>query len=115
MCFGLPMRILSVDGVSAVCEGMGRQETISLALIGDAKPGEHVLCYLGSAVQRLEESAARDIAAAIQAVTAASEGRDYEHLLQDLIDREPELPAHLRPGQVDREDTNHASATPVTV
>lgn len=104
MCFGVPMRIERVDGLSAVCSGAGRSETVTLALIGEAAPGEHVLVYLGSAVRRLEAEEARQITDAIAAVDAASRGEAFDHLIQDLIDREPELPAHLRPASAAKEE-----------
>lgn len=97
MCLGLPMQIQSVDGLVATCRGMGRTETVSLALIGDGAPGDHMLCYLGTAIRRLGSQEAAEIEDALRAVEAASEGRPFEHLLSDLIDREPQLPAHLRP------------------
>lgn len=97
MCFGLPMQIEEVTGLSAVCSGAGRRETVSLALTGGLAPGDHVLVYLGSAVRQLGADEARAITDAIAAVSAASEGREFEHLIQDLVDREPVLPPHLRP------------------
>ena len=100
MCFGLPMRIEQVDGLNAVCSGSGRRETVNLALVGALAPGDHVLVYLGSAVRQLGAEEARAISDAIEAVQAASEGRQFEHLIQDLVDREPELPPHLRPEPV---------------
>jgi hydrogenase expression/formation protein HypC len=44
----------------------------------------------------LDALEARQIADALLAVTAAASGQPFEHLLADLIEREPELPAHLR-------------------
>lgn len=96
MCFGLPMRILSVSGGTALCEGAGRQERVSLALTGPVPEGGFVLVYLGSAMRELEQEEATAITAAIEAVAAAAQGLPFEHLIADLADREPELPAHLR-------------------
>lgn len=98
MCFGLPMRIVRANGLIALCEGEGRTETVSLALTGDLPAGDYVLVHLGTALRALSESEAADISNAIRAVEAAVDGRDYEHLIQDLIDRKPELPPGLSPG-----------------
>lgn len=100
MCFGVPMKIEEVTDLMAVCSGSGRRETVNLALVGALAPGDHVLVYLGSAVRQLEAAEARAITDAIAAVQAASEGRDFEHFIQDLVDREPVLPPHLRPDLV---------------
>lgn len=108
MCFGVPMQIESVDGLNAVCTGHGRREPVTLSLIGAAKPGDYVLVYLGSASQHLSPEEAEQISNAITAVDAASRGEDFEHLIQDLIDREPELPAHLRPASAATEENTHA-------
>ncbi|MEO1015734.1 MAG: HypC/HybG/HupF family hydrogenase formation chaperone [Pseudomonadota bacterium] len=106
MCVGVPMRIVEADGLEAICvpyadaagahERVTANERVTLALIGPAAAGEHVLVYLGSAVRRLEPREAADIAGALQAVRNAAAGEPFEHLIADLIDREPELPAHLR-------------------
>ncbi|MEZ5954737.1 MAG: HypC/HybG/HupF family hydrogenase formation chaperone [Hyphomonas sp.] len=97
MCFGLPMRIVESNGLVALCDGAGRQETVSLALTGELAEGEYVLVHLGTALRSMSEEEAADISNAISAVAAAVEGRDYEHLIQDLVDREPALPPGLHP------------------
>ncbi|MEL7030523.1 MAG: HypC/HybG/HupF family hydrogenase formation chaperone [Pseudomonadota bacterium] len=96
MCFGVPMRITEVDGLAAICEAGERREEVTLALIGPVPVGRHVLVYLGSAIRTLSETEAEQISNAIEAVDAAATGRPFDHLLEDLIDREPELPEHLR-------------------
>lgn len=108
MCFGVPMQIESVDGLNAVCTGHGRRETVTLSLIGPAEPGSFVLVYLGSATQHLSAEEADQISGAISAVDAAARGEAFEHLIADLIDREPELPDHLRPSQAAQEETQDA-------
>ena len=90
------MQVISVDGLSAVCRGRYEQANVSLALIDDVAPGDHVLVYLGSAVRSLDADEAGKIADALDAIARAARGESFEHLLDDLIDREPELPAHLR-------------------
>ncbi len=96
MCLGTPMRIAHVDGLNAVCEGTGAQEAVSLALTGSVAVGSYVLVYLGSAVRVLDADEAGRIADALEAVACAARGERFEHLIQDLVDREPELPPHLR-------------------
>ncbi len=114
MCVGVPMRIVETDGLNAICAPFsnasaavataGPRERVTLALIGPAAVGDHVLVYLGSAVRQLDAAEAADIAGALQAVRNAAAGEAFEHLIKDLIDREPELPPHLRAGSADGED-----------
>ena len=111
MCFGVPMQIQSVDGLNAVCTGHGRTETVTLSLIDAVAPGQRVLVYLGSAVRVLSAKEATQISDAIAAIDAASRGEAFDHLIQDLIDREPELPAHLRPAAAPKEALPHAPVT----
>lgn len=47
MCLGVPMRVIDGDAMSALCEGAGRTERISMLLIGAQPPGAHVLVHLG--------------------------------------------------------------------
>ncbi len=96
MCIGVPMRVVSTDGLSAQCAIQGRTETVSLALTGPLEPDTDVLVYLGSAVRILEPGEAQQIADALKAVAAAAAGEPFDHLIADLVDREPELPAHLQ-------------------
>ena len=58
--------------------------------------GTKVLVHIDTAVRVLDEEEAGSIDRALEGLAAALEGRAFEHLFQDLIDREPELPAHLR-------------------
>ena len=95
MCLGVPMRVIDGDDMSALCESAGRVERISMLLIGAQPPGAHVLVHLGTAMRVLEEEEAALIAAALAGLDAALAGRTFEAHFADLIDREPQLPAHL--------------------
>jgi len=97
MCVGLPMTVLSTDGVRALCERRGEHRSVSTLLIGEVAPGEQLLVFIDNAIRRLGPEEAKLIDDALDGVAAAIEGQPFEHLFADLIDREPELPAHLRP------------------
>jgi hydrogenase expression/formation protein HypC len=60
--------------------------------------GAQVLVHIDSAVRVLDAAEAGQIDDALDGVAAALAGQSFEHLFADLIDREPELPAFLRPG-----------------
>lgn len=100
MCLGVPMRIERFDGDLALCraEGSAERRAVSTLLL-DASPsaGDWLLVHVNTAVRALSAEEARLITDALGAVAAAAAGDPFEHLIADLIDREPELPEHLRP------------------
>ena len=49
MCVGVPMRLLSVDGIAGRAEGPEGIELIDLSLCAEAVPGDWVLNFLGAA------------------------------------------------------------------
>jgi len=96
MCVGIPMRIVHGDDIGALCERRGDTRRISLLLIGAQPPGTYVLTHLDSAIRVLDEAEARLIDDALDGLARAVEGETFEHLFADLVNREPELPEHLR-------------------
>lgn len=96
MCLGVPMQVITAKEHVALCQHGNKVEEVSLALIGDVAEGQDVLVYLGSAVRVLERQEARQIGDALEALNRAANGEDFEHLIADLVDREPQLPPHLQ-------------------
>jgi hydrogenase expression/formation protein HypC len=85
---------------AAVCAGSAADtppRTVETSLLERApRPGEWLLVHVDVAVRALEPAEAQQIGDALRAVAAAAAGEPFEHLLADLIEREPELPPHLR-------------------
>ncbi|MBR0781031.1 HypC/HybG/HupF family hydrogenase formation chaperone [Bradyrhizobium iriomotense] len=96
MCLGVPMTIVETDGVSALCEFRGEQRRVSMLLLSNPPVGAKVLVYIDTAIRLLDEAEARLIADAIEGLGAALNGEDCDRFFADLIDREPQLPEHLR-------------------
>jgi hydrogenase expression/formation protein HypC len=96
MCLGLPMTIVETDGISALCEFRGEQRRVSMLLLSNPPVGSRVLVYIDTAIRLLDEEEARLIADAIEGLDAALNGEDCDRFFADLIDREPQLPEHLR-------------------
>lgn len=96
MCIGIPMRVIAGNDCVAQCDRHGAIALISLMLVGPQPPGTHVLTHLGSAIRVLDADEARAIDDALAGLAEAVEGREFESLFADLLNREPELPAHLR-------------------
>lgn len=95
MCIGIPLRISSVDGSSAIAEGYGRREMLDLSLIGPQAPGTWVLSFLGAAREVLSKEDAMLIADALSGLERVMAGEELGDAFADLTTREPALPPHL--------------------
>ncbi|MCB1756551.1 MAG: HypC/HybG/HupF family hydrogenase formation chaperone [Gammaproteobacteria bacterium] len=97
MCIGIPMQVLSCDGLTAECDDGRTSRQVDLALVGEQPPGTWLLVFLGAAREVLDETAVEQIRNALDAVaTVMQGGTAIDHLFADLIDREPRLPPHLQ-------------------
>jgi hydrogenase assembly chaperone HypC/HupF len=97
MCVGVPMRVVSLEGAVALCEGRGRRESIDVALVGQLAVGAFVLAHQGRAVRAMTPDEAAQTNAALDALDAALAGeRSLDAFFPDLAGREPQLPPHLR-------------------
>lgn len=97
MCIGIPMRVVEVTLGAAIAERRGRREALDTMLLSDVAPGAFVLAYHGSALRILSPEEAAQTDQALDAVEAALAGAaDVDAYFSDLVDRVPELPAHLR-------------------
>ncbi len=96
MCLGVPMRIVEGDEVSALCQRGDETRRVSMLLIGAQEPGAQVLVHIDSAIRVLDAKEAQQIDDALRGLEAAMRGEDFESMFADLIDREPQLPEHLR-------------------
>ena len=97
MCLGLPMIVIDGDDFSALCEWHGERRRVSTLLVG-RQPAGYAGCWYTSIAPcgALEDAEAEAIDRALDGLAAAAEGRSFEHLFADLIDREPQLPEHLK-------------------
>jgi hydrogenase expression/formation protein HypC len=100
MCIGLPMQVLSLDAAgTALCrprEASATPRRVDLSLLDKApEPGQWLLVHVDVALRQVPEQEAQQVTDALLAVSAAARGEPFEHLLRDLLTREPQLPAHL--------------------
>ncbi|MGZ8219779.1 HypC/HybG/HupF family hydrogenase formation chaperone [Methylomagnum sp.] len=97
MCIGLPMRVIEAEEFYALCEGRGQVRRVDTRLVGAQSVGSWLLVFLDAAREVLSPERAREVDDALQALEFAMAGNQFpEHLFADLIDREPQLPEHLR-------------------
>ncbi|MET0084345.1 MAG: HypC/HybG/HupF family hydrogenase formation chaperone [Sedimenticola sp.] len=99
MCIGVPMQVVESQPGEALCEGMGERRRVDTLLVGDQPPGSWLLIFLNSAREVLSPEDAAKIRDALQSLQQTLRGEEagVEELFADLVEREPQLPEHLRP------------------
>lgn len=96
MCVGIPMRILSVDGISARATDGDEETLVDLSLTGPVNPGQWVLTFLGAAREVIDADEAAKITAALNGLKSLMQGGDLGNAFADLEARTPQLPPHLQ-------------------
>ena len=97
MCIGVPMQVIECGPIWAWCDDGGERVQVDMRLVGPQPPGTWVLAFLGTARELMGETQALRVRDALAALAVAAEGGSVDHLFADLVDREPQLPDHLRP------------------
>ena len=100
MCLGVPLQVHSYRtpglALCAAAEQPLELRPVETSLLEQApRPGDWLLVHINIAIRALEPEEAGQINDVLLAVTAAAAGQPFEHLLADLINREPALPPHL--------------------
>ncbi|MDF0595058.1 HypC/HybG/HupF family hydrogenase formation chaperone [Psychromarinibacter halotolerans] len=96
MCVGIPMQIIAIDGIAAtVGEGAERQ-LVDLSLTPEARVGDWILTFLGSARDVISADEAAKISAALDGLRAVMQGGDAGAAFADIEQRGPQLPPHLQ-------------------
>lgn len=97
MCIGVPMQLVEPGESHAWGDGRGGRSRVDLAIVGPQPAGAWVLAFQGAARRVLSAEEAAQTNAALDALEAALAGeQDLGPFFADLVDREPQLPAHLR-------------------
>ncbi len=60
MCLAIPLRLVEINGKSAVGEAMGMRREIRVDFIEKPKLGDYVIVHAGFAIERLPEQQALD-------------------------------------------------------
>jgi len=91
------MQVIEPRGESALCTYRGQTSLIDMMLVGEQPAGIWLLVFLDTAREVISADKARQINDALEAMRLAMQGEtDIDHLFADLVEREPELPEHLR-------------------
>lgn len=98
MCIGIPMQVCALDDHYALCEDGAQRHRVDIRLIARPRTGDWLLVFLGSAREILDAERAHAMRDAREALGRIMSGDPrIDHLFDDLIEREPEPPEHLRP------------------
>ena len=105
MCIGIPMQVLAIDTelLRADClvwsdsGDVNEIQQVDVSLVGAVAPGQWLLVFLGAARECLTPGRATQVGQALQALQLVQQGQldALDGLFADL-EREPELPEHLR-------------------
>lgn len=90
------MTVLEGDPFESLCERRGKEQRVSMLLVGTQPAGAKVLVHLGLAVRVLSDVEAKQIDDALDAVQEVLAGDNVDHRFADLVGREPQLPDFLR-------------------
>lgn len=59
MCLAVPLKLVEINGRTAIGEAMGISREIRVDFIRDPKPGEYVIVHAGFAIERLSNQQAQ--------------------------------------------------------
>lgn len=98
MCIGIPMQVLALEGVRALCAEGDMCSWIDIRLIDRPEVGEWLLVFAGAAREVISAERAERIGNALLALHAGADGdmATVDRLFADLVEREPQLPPHLQ-------------------
>ena len=96
MCLGVPMQLVSVDGIAGMARDGASVELVDLSLTPDARPGDWVLIFLGAAREVMDEAEAMAMRRALDGLRSLMSGGGLGDAFADLDNRTPTLPPHLQ-------------------
>jgi hydrogenase expression/formation protein HypC len=80
MCLGIPMKVSSIEGDSAVVVAGGIRKDVRLDLVEDVEVGDYVLIHTGYAIEVLDPVEAEETLEIIKKVYRAGMTHDPEGL-----------------------------------
>ncbi len=59
MCLAVPLKLIEINGSTAIAEAMGVSREIRVDFIRDPQPGEYVIVHAGFAIERMSAQQAQ--------------------------------------------------------
>ena len=77
MCLGVPGKILSIDGLTAVVYFFGVKRELRLDIVDEpVKPGDYVLNHVGFAIRRIPDSEVEETVALFDRILREADAGD---------------------------------------
>jgi hydrogenase assembly chaperone HypC/HupF len=96
MCIGIPMQVVAVEEMFAVCDSRNGRKRINIMLIERVAVGDWLLTFLDSARELIDAERAAMINSALEALERVAAGQNFDDCFADLVGREPQLPDVFR-------------------
>ena len=78
MCLGIPMVVERIEkNLMAVAEAMGVKRNVSIVLVPDVQPGEHVLVHAGFAMEKIDKEEAEERMEILQSLLKETDDGEY--------------------------------------
>ncbi len=61
MCLAIPMKIIKIEGTTAIAESKGVETPVDITLTPDIELGDKVLIHAGFIIEKLDPEAAKEI------------------------------------------------------
>ncbi len=83
MCFGIPMQIITIDGLIARCEAKGVERDVNLLMLmhEELAPGDYIVVHLGRALERVSAQDAASAWALYDEMLAVIDAGAPDHLI----------------------------------
>jgi hydrogenase expression/formation protein HypC len=76
MCLAIPSKIVEIKNDMATIDVDGVERKVSLLLLESAVVGEYVIVHAGFAIQKIDETAAKESLAILRELAALTEKKD---------------------------------------
>lgn len=60
MCLAIPMKVIKIEGESAIVESGGIEQRIGIQLVPDVQLNDYVIVHAGFAIQKMDEEFAQE-------------------------------------------------------
>ena len=60
MCLAVPMKVIQIEGETALVESGGIEQQIGIQLVPDVKINDYVIVHAGFAIQKMDETFAQE-------------------------------------------------------
>ena len=96
MCVGIPLLLIALEGIVGTAMNGDQREVVDLSLTPEARPGDWVLGFYGTAMNVMPEDEALKVRLALQGLASIMGGGGAGDAFADLDARPPTLPPHLQ-------------------